>query len=263
MSNQRTRETSSGTSSRLNRQRSSDEQAQDQSAASVAVTYGERALDRSEFFSAISHQEVGQHVMAYVFGQYGFFRLQLHTWFAVCLLKAKNAADPAQRSAIMALADHIFTDLEDNHDLMFGDFLAQLGFDAGRLHGDRPSPATLNYISSFAEDHSMEECDLFTAMAALSGRELVVALRNRRLLTNYFDSRSQPRPLWLALHAELEVEHFLDALRPALDRCGADAEALATVQGAIAHTIDRHVDYFDALYRERSDRATNTRGGSG
>lgn len=170
-------ETLAVASSRLNRQRSSQEQAQDSAAASVAIAYGERALDRSEFFAALSRGEISPGTMAYVFGQYGFFRLQLHTWFAVCLLKANNAADPTQRSTIMALADHIFTDLQDNHDGMFGDLLTQLGFDTGSLHGEEPSAATLAYMRSFADDYSGDECDLFTAVAALSGRELVVALR--------------------------------------------------------------------------------------
>jgi hypothetical protein len=87
-------------------------------------------------------------------------------------------------------------------------------------------------------------------VAALAGRELSVALRNRRLLKSYFGARSLPGPTWITLHAELEVDHFLDVLRPLISEDVAAAALLAPVHQAVARAFGRHADYLDALLAE-------------
>ena len=65
----------------------------------------ERSFDQSVFFRRLAAGDMTPSELAYVFGQYGHFRLQLHRWFAVCMLLSGDASQPAQREAILALAD--------------------------------------------------------------------------------------------------------------------------------------------------------------
>ena len=90
-------------------------------------------------------------------------------------------------------------------------------------------------------------------MAALGGRELSVALRNQRLLRSYFAPRGLIGPTWITLHAELEVDHFLDVVRPLLAEQGTRAAPLDSVRVAIDGALRRHVEYLDALLREHEE----------
>ena len=212
----------------------------------------ERAFDASLFFQRLATGELTPAQLRHVFGQYGHFRLQLHCWFGLCISKASNGAEPAQRQAILALSDHIFTDLRDDHDQMFREFLHQLGFPPGTLHAERASVATRAYVRSFFEDCGAQSCTFFDAIAALGGRELSVSLRNRRLLVSYFAPRGLPEPTWIRLHAELEAEHFLDAVEPIVARHGSDSPQLRAARGAIERAFERHVQYLDALMLEHA-----------
>jgi hypothetical protein len=58
-------------------------------------------------------------MMQYAFLQYHHWRDRLHQWFGLCIVKAGSCTDPDQKSAIMSLADHTFTDLQDGHSEMY------------------------------------------------------------------------------------------------------------------------------------------------
>jgi len=91
-------------------------------------------------------------------------------------------------------------------------------------------------------------------MAALSGRELSVVVRNRRLLKSYFAARGLDAPSWITLHAELEVDHFLDLARPLLTPQGVEALLPDVIRLGMERTIGRHVEYLDALLREQKEQ---------
>jgi thiaminase len=217
-----------------------------------AIERCERAFDARLFFQRLTRGELTPEQLRYVFGQYGHFRLQLPSWFGLCISKATNCAEPAQRRAILALSDHIFTDLRDDHDQMFREFLHQLGSPAGTLHAEHASAATRAYVRSFFDDCDAPSCTFFDAIAALGGRELSVSLRNRRLLKAYFAPRGLPEPTWVRLHAELEVEHFVDVLEPIVARHGSDAPELRAARDGIERAFERHAQYLDALLLEHA-----------
>lgn len=210
----------------------------------------ERRFDESTFFRRLAAGAITTEALAYIFGQYGHFRVQLHRWFAACILLVKDASDPAQRQAILALADHVFTDLRDDHDRLFAECLHHFGFPSESLYAGSRSPATSAYIESFLDAARAPMATWFEAIAALSGRELSVALRNRRLLKSYFAPRGLPGPTWITLHAELEVDHFLDVLRPLISEHGAAAASFDAVRLAAAGAFARHAEYLDALLAE-------------
>ena len=214
----------------------------------------ERRFDRSIFFERLAAGAVTGEGLAYIFGQHGHFRIQLHRWFALCILLAKDASQPAQRQSIMALADHIFTDLRDDHDALFAECLHGLGLPAGTLYAGSPSPATQTYIESFMHDSRAPGTTWREATAALAGRELSVALRNQRLIRSHFSPRGQTAPIWITLHAELEVDHFLDALRPLLAQPAAGAASLEAVRVAVDGAFGRHAEYLDTLLAEYVER---------
>jgi hypothetical protein len=217
-----------------------------------AIARCERAFDASLFFQRLAAGELTPAQLRYVFGQYGHFRLQLHSWFGLCISKASNCAEPAQRRSILALADHIFADLRDDHDGMFGEFLHQLGFPAGALHAEHASAATRAYVRSFFDDCGAPSCTFFDAIAALGGRELSVSLRNRRLLRSYFGPRGLAEPTWIRLHAELEIEHFLDVVEPIVARAGSDSPQLRAAREGIERAFEQHARYLDALMLEHA-----------
>jgi thiaminase len=214
----------------------------------------ERSFDRSTFFKRLAAGAVSAEALRYIFGQYGHFRIQLHRWFAVCIFLAKDASQPPQCQSIMALADHIFTDLRDGHDALFAECLQYFGLPAGTLYVGSPSPATQAYIESFVEtflyDRRPPATAWLEAIAALTGRELSVALRNQRLIRSYFTPRGQSAPIWISLHAELEVDHALDALRPILPDRTPGSAAPDVVCAAAGGAFGRHADYLDALLEE-------------
>jgi thiaminase len=217
-----------------------------------AIADCERAFDARLFFQRLATGELTPEQLRYVFEQYGHFRLQLPSWFGLCISKATNCAEPAQRQAILALADHIFTDLRDDHDQMFREFLHQLGSPAGTLHAEHASAATRAYVRSFFDDYGAPSCTLFDAIAALGGRELSVSLRNRRLLKAYFAPRELPEPTWIRLHAELEVEHFFDVVEPIVVRHASDSPQLRAARDGIERAFERHAQYLDALLLEHA-----------
>jgi len=222
-----------------------------------SISSCERTFDASLFFHRLATQAISAESLRYVFGQYGHFRLQLHRWFGICIVKTSNASDPAQRHAIMALADHVLSDLRDNHDELFQQYLHQLGFPPGTSSGDTIGPATEAYIQSFFDDCRAPAVTWFEALAALGGRELSVALRNRRLLRLYFAPRGLPAPTWLALHAELEVDHCLDVVGPVLAEHGGDSARLAVIRAALERAMQRHSAYLDDLIHESDDANGN------
>jgi hypothetical protein len=214
----------------------------------------ERRFDQSVFFEHLAAGAVTGEALAYIFGQYGHFRIQLHRWFAVCMLLAKDASQPAQRQSIMALADHIFTDLRDDHDVLFAECLQCFGLPTGILYAGSPSPATQTYIESFMDDSRAPATTWREATAALAGRELSVALRNQRLIRSYFTPRGQAAPIWITLHSELEVDHSLDALRPILAERAPGAASLEAVHFAVGRAFGRHAEYLDTLLEEYVQR---------
>ena len=224
-----------------------------------AIACCDRAFDSSSFFAVLAAGNASPPLLQYVFLQYLFFRDQLHRWFGLCIMRAPSCSDPHQKSAIMALTDHVFTDLRDNHELMYEEFLRLLGVDEAARRRATPSAASSAYMRSFVDEFAAERHDFYSALAALSGRELCVALRNRRLLSQYFVPRGLEQPAWLVLHSELEAEHFRDALRPVLEASDPDSAAFAAHFRAISQAIERHVSYFDQLlleYEQTNDRVT-------
>lgn len=215
-----------------------------------AIAHCGLALDRSPFFDILRRGKMPAALMQYAFLQYRFFREQLHRWFGLCIVKAASSSEASQRDAIMALGGHVFSDLRDGHDLMFAELLQQLGLTDVEIATSRPSPSTIAYSQSFFDTFGFGTSNFHEALATLSGRELCVAVRNERILRDYFDVHEMRRPTWLALHAELELDHFRDAIRPALARYAADPAATVLLTSAIEVGIDRHVLYFDDLLRE-------------
>jgi thiaminase len=222
------------------------------------IAYCSRALDRSRFFRILQEGTMSDSLMQYAFLQYRFFREQLHRWFGLCIVKVASTAEASQRDAVMALGGHVFTDLRDGHDVMFADFLCQLGLSDAAICASSPSPSTIAYSQSFFDVFGYGTHNFYEALATLSGRELCVALRNRRLLLHYFNTANKKQPTWLALHAELELDHFRDAVRPALARCGDDLAATALLTTAIEAGIDRHVQYFDEMLAEWNEHTTRS-----
>jgi thiaminase len=244
------------TSSRLNREIElpPEVEAQKQSITNRTIAYCNESLDRSRFFSLLKAREITPDMMQYAFLQYHLWRDRLHQWFGLCIVKAGSCTDPDQKRAIMSLADHTFTDLQDGHSEMYLEFLHELGLGDAEVQASRRSAATVSYERSFFDDFGYRTDNFYEALAALSGRELCVSVRNERLLQNYFDARNMKHPTWLALHAELEVEHFHDAIRPALTRYVRDAAKITDLMQAVERGIDRHVQYFEAMLHEYESR---------
>ena len=239
------------TSSRLDRnfERSDAAQGQEMSLSSRTIDYCNQTLDRSRFFSLLADGKMTTSLMQYAFLQYHHWRDRLHQWFGLCIVKAGSCTDPNQKSAILSLADHTFTDLKDNHSEMYVEFLHDLGLSDSEIGAVERSPATSSYERSFFEGFGYETNNFYEALAALSGRELCVSVRNARLLQLYFDNRNLKHSIWLSLHAELEVDHFHDSIRPVLTRYG-DTDKLTSVIRAVEQGIERHVQYFDDLLHE-------------
>ena len=240
------------TSSRLDRETELPPivKAQMEVISTKAIAYCRESLDRSGFFTLLKTGTIAPSLIQYAFLQYHFWRERLHQWFGLCIVKAESCLDPDQKGAIMALADHIFTDLRDGHNEMFLEFLYDLGLNDAEIAAFQPSRATLSYGRSFFDDFGYDTSNFYEALAALSGRELCVAIRNRMILEFYFDAHGMQPPTWLALHAELEVEHFHDAIRPVLTHHAEDAAKIADLMKAVRRGIDRHVQYFEEMLRE-------------
>jgi thiaminase len=240
------------TSSRLNRNFHLSPQvcAKQQEISDHAIAYCHTSLNNSRFFSLLACGSMSQSLMQYAFLQYGLWRDRLHQWFALCILKASSCTDPDQKLAIMSLADHTFTDLQDGHSEMFLALLQALDLGESELQVAQRSPATIAYERSFFDKFGYETSNFYEALAGLSGRELCVSVRNQRILQEYFDVHQLEHPEWLALHAELEIDHFLDAIRPVLIHYAEDSVKLLELSQAVEQSIDRHVQYFDDLLSE-------------
>ena len=240
------------TSSRLNREPSlsPELEVQKQIISERTIAYCHEVLDRSRFFSLLKDGKMPPALMQYAFLQYHFWRDRLHQWFGLCILKAGSCSDPHQKVAIMSLADHTFTDLQDGHSEMYVEFLHDLGLDDEEIYAARNSQATVAYERSFFDDFGYETDNFYEALVALSGRELCVSIRNQRILQDYFDIRSMKHPTWLALHAELEVEHFHDTFRAALICYAENSIKINDLMKAVERGIDRHVQYFEDLLVE-------------
>ncbi|MBD2234742.1 iron-containing redox enzyme family protein [Phormidium tenue] len=244
------------TSSRLDREIElpPEIKAQKQAITDKTIAYCNESLNRSRFFSLLKDGEITPDIMHYVFLQYYLWRDRLHQWFGLCIVKAGSCTDPDQKRAIMSLADHTFTDLQDGHSEMYLEFLHELGLSDAEIQASRRSAATVSYEQSFFDDFGYKTDNFYEALAALSGRELCVSVRNERILKYYFDARSMKHPTWLALHAELEVEHFQDTIRSALTRYTGDAGKIADLMRSVEQGIDRHVQYFEAMLHEYESR---------
>lgn len=214
------------------------------------IDYCNESLDRSRFFSLLQQGIMPLSLMQYAFLQYYHWRDRLHQWFGLCIVKARSCNNPDEKVAIMSLAAHIFTDLQDGHNEMFLEFLDNLQLSPSEIQSSQPSVATLSYERSFFNDFGYETENFYEALAALSGRELCVSVRNQRILQEYFDVRDLKRPTWLALHAELEVDHFFDAIRPPLMHYAGDSMKIANLITAIKCSISRHIQYFEEMLDE-------------
>lgn len=240
------------TSSRLNRERElpPDVETQLNVFSTMVIDYCHKSLERSRFFRLLKNEKISLPIMKYAFLQYRFWRDRLHQWFGLCIVKAGSCTDPEQKVAIMSLADHIFTDLQDDHSEMYLEFLHDLGLSKLEIQASQPSIATTSYQRSFFNNFGYETANFYEALAGLSGRELAVSVRNEIILRCYFDAHQLKRPTWLALHAELEVDHFHDAIRPGLSSYAGDSAKLAKLMKAIERSIDQHIEYFDEMLDE-------------
>ena len=245
------------TSSRLNRdiELPPAVKAQEAQISSRTIAYCHKALDRSRFFSLLKAGAITPPIVQYVFLQYYHWRDRLHQWFGLCIVKADSCSDPEQKSAIMSLADHTFTDLQDGHSEMYVEFLHELGLRDSEIMAAQRSAATASYERSFFDEFGYGTDNFYEALAALSGRELCVSVRNVRLLQSYFDVRGMKHPTWLSLHAQLEVNHFQDSIRPVLTSYKGDSTKLSSVIKAVERGIDRHVQYFEELLHEYESQA--------
>ena len=188
--------------------------------------------------------------MQYAFLQYRFWRDHFHKWFALCIFKSGSCDQADQKQAIMALAHHIFAELRDNHEVMFVDYLHDLGLSDHAIATSRPGPATRSYALSFADDFGYGTENFWEAIATLSGRELCVSARNGRILKHYIRARGLPQSEWLVLHEELEEEHYRDAIRPVLMRYAKEPDRMDALNECVRRGIERHVGYFDELLQE-------------
>ncbi|MEH2323362.1 MAG: iron-containing redox enzyme family protein [Nostoc sp.] len=240
------------TSSRLNRdiELPPAVKAQESAISSRTIAYCHEVLDRSRFFCLLKAGAITPPMIQYAFLQYHFWRDRLHQWFGLCIVKAGSCTDNDQKSAIMSLSDHTFTDLQDDHSEMYVEFLHDLGLSDPEIMASQRSFATTSYERSFFDEFGYGTDNFYEALAALSGRELCVSIRNARILQSYFDVRGMKHPTWLSLHAELEVNHFQDSIRPVLTRFKGDSTKLHSVIKAVERGIDRHVQYFDDLLHE-------------
>jgi thiaminase len=242
----------SQTSSRLDRtiELAPAVKAQELEITANTIDYCNRVLDRSHFFILLRDGGMTPALMHHVFLQYHFWRDRLHQWFGLCIVKAGSCNDPDEKSAIMSLADHTFTDLKDGHSELYLEFLHELGVSDEAIAQSRRSRFTTAYEQSFFDDFGYGMDNFYESLAALSGRELCVSIRNARILKSYYDVRSMKHPTWLSLHAELEVNHFQDSIRPVLTRYRQDPTKLTRVMQAVELGIDRHVQYFEDLLYE-------------
>jgi thiaminase len=240
------------TSSRLDRtvELTPAVKAQEEAITAQTIAYCQTALDRSRFFGLLTAGMITPAMMQYVFLQYRHWRDRLHQWFGLCIIKAGSCTNLDQESAILSLADHIFTDLKDGHNQMYTEFLHELGLKDDDIAASQRSAATASYERSFFDSFGYGIDNFYEALAALSGRELCVSIRNSQILQSYFDCRNLKHPTWLSLHAEVEADHFQDAIRPVLTRYGENSVELNHVFTAVEQGIDRHVQYFDDLLQE-------------
>ncbi len=245
------------TSSRLNRDIELPPAVKTQFAeiSSSTIAYCHETLDRSRFFCLLKAGAVAPSLIQYVFLQYYYWRDRLHQWFGLCIVKAGSCTQEDQKSAIMSLADHTFTDLRDNHNEMYVEFLHDLGLSDAEIMASGRSTATASYERSFFDEFGYGTDNFYEALATLSGRELCVSIRNVRFLQSYFDARSMKHPTWLSLHAELEVYHFQDSIHPMLTRFDGDLAKQNSVIKAVERGINRHVQYFDDLLHEYESQA--------
>ncbi|MGB5962896.1 MAG: iron-containing redox enzyme family protein [Coleofasciculaceae cyanobacterium] len=239
------------TSSRLNRDIELAPAIKAQAAAisSQTIAYCHYVLERSDFFCLLKAETITPPLMQYAFLQYRFWRDRLHQWFGLCIVKAGSCTDQNQ-NALMSLADHIFTDLQDNHTQMYLEFLHELGLSDAEIVVAQRSSATTSYECSFLDEFGYGTENFYEAIAALSGRELCVSIRNQRILKSYFDVRGMKHPTWLSLHEELEMNHFQDSFLPVLAHYQENSVKLNSVIKAIERGIERHVKYFDDLLHE-------------
>lgn len=214
------------------------------------IDYSHRALTASPFFSELDKGGLSIETLRYVFGQYRFWRDQFHTWFGVCIVKSGSCEKPEVAEAVRSLAEHVATEMGDDHSKIYRDFLVDLGLSEAAIRGMRKAAATAKYEGSFIATFGTGPQDFADSVAALSGRELFASLRNtyviERLATNYGLRGSQ----WWQLHEELEEEHFRSCLRPFIRTLLRDEREVARLLTVITGEIDRHVDYWDALLVE-------------
>ena len=251
-------EPSTGVSSRLDRPETlAPIERIETSITARTVAYCHTALARSPFFSRLKARRITPAAMRYTFSQYHHWRDRLHQWFGLCIVKAGSSIDVNQNAALLSLSDHIFTDLKDDHNEMFLEFLHDIGLSRSDIDASHRSAATLSYEHSFLEQFGLGTDNFYEALAALSGRELCVSIRNTEILQHYFDPQGLKHPTWLSLHAELEANHFQDSIRPVLLHYGS-SDDLAGVIDAIEQGVDRHVQYFEELLQEHDWQQTGS-----
>lgn len=203
------------------------------------------AFDGSVFFQLLAANRLPAPALRHVFGQYAHFCSQLHRWVAACLLLTRDAIQPAQSQAVQVLAAYDSNELRESRDRCLTGLLQDLSLPIGPIHVPSASPATTAYLDSCVE-HCSSPTTWVEALAALSGCELAIVLRNRRLIQSRFTSDSLSVRTYFALHAALDFDQFLALVQPTVP----DANGPAPAQASLNRALQRHVDYIDALLHE-------------
>jgi len=221
------------------------------------LDYAHATLHQSPFFTQLKQGVLALEDVRYVFRHYRLWRDQFHTWFGVCLVKSGSCEQAGVAQTVTALAQHVLEEMQDDHHDMYCQLLQELGLSEQAIAETAPSPATRRYSRSFLERFGLDRHTFFEAVVALSGRELFASLRNTYLLET-LQQYGLGRPVWLALHEALELEHFHAALRPFVATRVQTAADIDHVMQLIQDEIDAHVAYWDALLTEAQHRRTPT-----
>lgn len=221
--------------------------------ANQTVRYSAQALTASRFFGRLSEGAYDLTTLQAVFTQYRHWRDQFHTWFGLCILKSGSCYEAGVVDTVMALAEHAFEELRDDHAGMYLDFLTRIGVNRKAALSVPKSAATRVYERSFLEAFGIGRANFREAVIALSGRELFASVRNGFVIENLSQQLPQIRDAaWWTVHQELEVEHFHKAIAPFISH-GAGTREAENMLDLMRAEIDRHIGYWDALLAEAID----------
>ena len=180
-------------------------------------------LASSRFFSGLSKGDIGPRHMRYVLAQNKLWRDSFHSWFALLIMKSGPCTQPARNQVIASLAEHVLSEMRDDHAGMYMQFLQDIGLTEPSLQQLEESMATRVYRRSFAQRFGIGESNFTDAVVALGARELFASVRNRSLqrsLTEWYHAPEEIR--WLDLHESLEVDHFNETIGPLISSAAAE-----------------------------------------